>query len=239
MEPNIPLNQPVQNRILAALPDAELRELRPQLTLVTIVPQQILIDHGQITEHAFFIEEGVVSIIDEDGVQVAMVGSEGLVGCQALLGIDTGSFAASVAQVPGPALRIRFDDLQRMLNVSPTLLRLCMGSVKALMEQTMQTAACNARNTLTERCARWLLMTHDRINGDEMPITHEALASLLAVRRSGVTVVVSGLQDAGLVQINRRRITILDRKGLELKAKHTKPSLLPHKSNLIDKPTII
>lgn len=222
MGPNFLLHQPVQNQILAALPEAELQQLRPHLTPVRVVPRQVLIDHGQKTEHAFFIEEGIVSVIDEDGTQVAMVGSEGLVGCQALLDIDIGSFAASVVQIPGPALRIRFDHLQRMLDVCPTLQRLCMGSVKALMEQTMQTAACNARNTIAERCVRWLLMTHDRIDGDELPITHEVLAGLLAVRRAGVTVVVAGLQDAGLVRVNRGRITILDRTGLEHQIEKTR-----------------
>jgi hypothetical protein len=86
------------------------------------------------------------------------------------------------------------------------------------MNQTMQTAACNARNTLAERCVRWLLMAHDRIEGDDLPTTHEALSTMLGVRRSGITVVASGLQDAGLVRVSRGRITILDRAGLERQA---------------------
>ena len=217
------LHQPIRNYILSALPDEELQLVRPYLTRVRLVPGQVLIDHGQITEHAFFIEDGIASLVADaassrSSVQVAMIGREGFAGCQALLSRDTGAFVSAVTQIPGPALRIPLGDLRRLFQNGPTLERLCMGAVEALMQQSMQTAACNARNTLAERCVRWLLMAHDRIDGDELPITHEALSSMLGVRRSGITVVASGLQDAGLVRVSRGRITILDRAGLERQA---------------------
>jgi CRP-like cAMP-binding protein len=222
MGPNFLRHQPVQNQILAALPEAEMEQLRPHLTAVRLVPGQILIDHNQTTEHVFFVEEGIVSIIDGDGVQVAMVGRDGLVGCPALLGIVSGAFVASVVQIPGPTLRIPVAELQRILVSCPTLQRLCMGTIATLMEQSMQTAASNACNTLTERCIRWLLMAHDRIDGDDLPITHEALADMLSVRRSGVTVAILGLQDAGIVRVARGRTTILDRIALEHAARTTR-----------------
>ena len=211
-------HQPVQNQILAALPETEMQQLRPHLTAVRLVPGQILIDHNQTTEHVFFVEEGIVSIIDEDAVQVAMIGRDGVVGCQALLNIASSAFVASVVQFPGPALRVPVAELQRLLDSCPTLQRLCMVAVATLMEQSMQTAAANARNTLIGRCVRWLLMAHDRIDGDDLLITHEALSSTLAVRRAGVTVAIQGLQDAGIVRVTRGRITILDRAALELAA---------------------
>jgi DNA-binding transcriptional regulator YhcF (GntR family) len=154
-----------------------------------------------------------------------MVGRDGLVGCPALLGIVSGAFVASVVQIPGPALRIPAAELQRILVTCPTLQRLCMDTIATLMEQSMQTAATNACNTLTERCIRWLLMAHDRIDGDDLPITHEALADMLAVRRSGVTVAISGLQDAGIVRVARGHTTILDRIALEHAARTTRWTL--------------
>jgi CRP-like cAMP-binding protein len=220
MGPNFMLHHPVRNRILQALPAHELLMLRPHLTRVRLVPQQVLVDYGQKTEHAFFVEEGIVSLVADSvksrlSVQVAMIGPESFVGSQALLGIDTGAFVSAVTQIPGPALRIPVVELRRVAQECEQLHRLCMETVEALIRQTMQTAACNARNTLAERCIRWLLMAHDRVEGDDLPITHEALSSMLGVRRSGITVVASGLQDAGLVRVSRGRITILDRAGLE------------------------
>jgi CRP-like cAMP-binding protein len=215
--------QPVRNEILASLPDGELRQLRPHLTRVRLVPGQVLTEHGQLTEHAFFIEEGIVSLVVDtatprSSVQVAMIGKEGVVGGQALLGIDSGSFVSCVTQIPGHALRIPVVELRRLLEPSPELRALCMRAVEALMHQTMQTAASNARYTLAQRCIRWLLMAHERVEGDDLPITHEALSTMLGVRRSGITVVASGLQDAGFVRVSRGRITILDRPGLERQA---------------------
>lgn len=223
MGPNLMLHQPIENYILAGLPEQELQKIRPHLTRIRLVPGQVLIEYGQITEHAFFVDEGIVSLLAEadsshSSVQVAMIGREGFIGHQALLGIDGGAFAMAVTQVPGPVLRIPVGELRRLARECPTLQQRCLAAAEALMCQTMQTSACNARNTLAERCVRWLLMAHDRINGDDVPVTHEALSTILGVRRSGVTVVVSGLQDAGLVRVHRGRITIVDRGGLERQA---------------------
>ena len=138
-------------------------------------------------------------------VQVAMVGQEGFVGCQALLGVDTGAFVSSITQIPGPALRLPVNDMRRLMPHCPALRLASMTATEALMRQIMQTAASNARNNLAERCMRWLLMAHDRIEGNELSITHEGLSNMLGVRRSGITLVVSGLQDAGVVRVNRGR----------------------------------
>jgi CRP-like cAMP-binding protein len=213
----------VHNQLLTSLSDEEFSQIRPALTRVRLVPDQVLIERGQATEHVFFLEEGMVSLVAEagsrrPGVQVAMIGREGMVGGFALLGPEQGSFTCAVTQMPGPAMRMPVAELRRFVEQSPAMRSICSGSVHLLMGQIMQTAACNARNTLAERCVRWLLMAHDRVDGNDLPITHEALSIMLGVRRSGITVVLSGLQDAGLIRANRGRITILNRPGLELAA---------------------
>ena len=212
---------PVQNQLLALLSDEEFNHIKAHLTRVRLVPDQVLIEQGQATEHVFFIEEGMASLVAETGssrpgIQVAMIGREGMVGGLALLGPEQGPFTSAVMQMPGPAMRIPIGNLRRFIERSPTMRSICSVSVHSLMRQIMQTAACNARSTLAERCVRWLLMAHDRVDGNELPVTHEALSAMLGVRRSGITVVLSGLQDAGLIRVNRGRITILDRAGLEL-----------------------
>ncbi len=224
MATNLIRHEPVRNHILAGLPEEEFRLVRPHLTPVRLVPAQVLVEHDEAVEHVFFVEEGIVSVIDASrsgqSVQVAMIGREGLVGCQALLCREEPAFVSCITQNPGPALRIRLGELDDLIKQCPTLHRLCMAAIDALLRQSMQTAACNARNTLAQRCIRWLLMVHDRMEGDDLAITHEALSIMLGVRRSGITVVASGLQDAGLVRVNRGRITILDRAGLEKQAKN-------------------
>lgn len=210
----------LHNRLLTQLSQEDFGHLKPHLTRVRLVPGQVLIEEGEATEHVFFIEEGIVSLVAEagykrPGVQVAMIGREGMVSGLALLGPEQGSFTCAVTQMPGPALRIPLGELRKFVEQSPAMREICSASLHALMHQIMQTAACNARNTLAERCVRWLLMAHDRVYGNELAITHEALSTMLGGRRPGVTVVVSGLQDAGLIRASRGRITILDRDGLE------------------------
>lgn len=210
----------LSNRVLAALPQNEWDILRPHLSRVRLVPGQVVIERGHATEHVFFIEEGIASLMAEadaggQGVQVAMIGREGIVGGLALLGAETGAFATVVMQVPGPALRIPVVTLRRCLDECPALHRFCLQYVQTLTRQIMQTAAYNARGTLAERCVRWLLMAHDRIEGDDVPVTHEALSAMLSVRRSGITMATAALQEEGLIRTSRGRIHVLDRAGLE------------------------
>lgn len=209
----------LSNRLLAALPQSEWDLLRPHLTRVRLVPGQIVVEHGQVTEHVFFVEEGFALLVaaadgDGPGVQVAMIGREGIVGGLALLGPDE-AFATAVTHIPGPALRIPVAQLQHCFQSCPTLHRLSLQFVQSLARQIMQTAACNARGTLVQRCVRWLLMAHDRVEGDDVAITHEALSAMLSVRRSGVTMATAAMQADGLIRTSRGRIRIMDRPGLE------------------------
>ena len=210
----------LSNRLLATLTQRDWDIIRPHLTRVWLVAGQILIERGQITEHVFFIEEGLVSLIAEldgggSGVQVAMIGQEGLVGGFALLDGGSASYASAIMQIPGPALRIPVTSLQDLMGQSSLLRRNCMHHVQSMARQIMQTAASNALDALLDRYIRWLLMAHDRVGCNELRVTHEALALMLGVRRSGITVATATLQDEGLIRTSRGLITILDRGGLE------------------------
>ena len=211
--------EPVRNRLLRSVPAHEFALLLPYLSRVQLVTNQVLNEPAEPLEHAFFIEQGIVSLRDmsvpASPVQVAMIGREGLVGCEALMQRDEPAVACAVIQQPGTAIRVPVRDLSTMFESCPNLKAGCMTAVLSLFRQVTDTAVSNARDSLTQRCIRLLLMLHDRIDGQEVQITHEALSAMLGVRRSGVTLVATDLQGDGLVRVNRGRITILDRPGLE------------------------
>lgn len=210
----------ITNRLLAELPRTELDRLRPSLIRVRLVPGQVLIERGQAPEHVFFLEEGIASLMaqadrDKPGVQVAMIGREGMVGGLALLDGASAAYAGAIMRVPGAALRIPVAQLRRSLDDSPVLREVTMRFVQSLARQIMSIAAWNASHSLSERCVHWLLMAHERLDDDDLPVTHGALSAMLGVRRSGVTIATAALQRAGLISTSRGRIRILDRAGLE------------------------
>lgn len=218
------------NRLLASLPSGELDQLRGCLIRVPLVRDQVLGEYGQPIDHAFFVERGVISIISEpldgeDGIQAAMIGREGMFGDLSLVDMRQSACSRAVVQIPGTALRMGVGDLRRAMERSPALHAACAGFVRSLMLQVMQNAACHARRTLAERCARWLVMTHERVEGNEVRVTHEVLSALLGMRRSGVTVAAAALQQAGLIRTGRGRFTVLDRAGLHAVAQGAGPAL--------------
>ena len=208
------------NAILSSLSSRDLDQFRACLFRVPLAREQMLAQHDQPLDHAFFIERGVVSVVsqpieDEIGVQVAMIGREGMVGDLTLVDMRHSACARVVVHMPGSALRISGGDLRRAIERSPALHSACSRFIQSLIAQVMQTAACNARRSLAERCARWLAMTLDRVDGNEIKVTHEALADMLGMRRSGVTVAAAALQQAGLIKTGRGRFTVLNRAGLQ------------------------
>lgn len=218
------------NTMLASLSSRDLDQFRACLFRVPLARDQVLAQHDQPIDHAFFIERGVVSVVSqpmygEDGVQVAMIGREGMVGDLTLVDMRHSACARVVVHLPGSALRISGADLRRAIERSPALHSACATFVQSLIAQVMQTAACNARRSLAERCARWLVMTLERVDGNEIKVTHEALSAMLGMRRSGVTVAAAMLQQAGLIRTGRGRFTVLDRAGLREVAQGTGPSL--------------
>ncbi len=211
-----------RNRLLQVLPAAELRRLRPYLARVRLVNGDVLHRADGRVEQVYFVEQGYVSLMAEAGragrVEVGLVGWEGVVGSPVLLAGDPASSLQAVVQVPGTAYCIRADILNASLEHAPALRRAMRQALETLVAQLAQIAACNSRHALPERLARWLLMAHDRVDGDELPLTQDLLAVMLAVRRPGVTIAVSTLQAAGLLRHSRGRIVIRDRPGLETAA---------------------
>jgi CRP-like cAMP-binding protein len=206
------------NRLLAALAPADVARLRPHLELVLLSQRQVLAEPHKPIEHAYFPQRGFVSLVqsmaDKSMVEVGIIGREGFVGSPVLLGAATSPVMAMV-QAPGEALRIPASVLLKEAADSADLSSLLLRYVQALHVQVTQTAACNGRHALAERLARWLLMAHDRVAGNDLPLTHEFLAIMLGTRRSGVTVAVGALKKVGLIDNDYARITILDRRGLE------------------------
>ena len=208
------------NRLLAGAPEVELDELMPFLTRVRLSPREILIECGQPCEHMFFIEGGIASLTVEDadgqpGVEVGMIGREGVVGAFSLLDDSAPEYACAVMRIPGPALRIRAAELRSILERCPVLTERSMGFVQTLARQMMSVAAFNARRSVIERCARWLSMANERIDGSVLFVTHETLSTMLGVRRSGVTLAIGALHKSGVIRASRSRIEVVDGQALE------------------------
>lgn len=210
---------PPRNELLAALPPEDVERLRPHFQRVSLVLNQVLYEQGGPMDEVYFVGDGVVSLTADTGdnglVEVGMTGREGLAGASVLL--DPGAVSAHrvTVQVPGHAIRMQTPAFREAVERSPILRDRCLRYLQVTLIQTSQVAACNVRHELPERLARWLLMTHDRLEGDDLPLTHEFLAQMLGVRRAGVSVVATALQSQELIRQARGRITVLDRAGLE------------------------
>ena len=193
--------------------------MRPLLQSVDLVSGQVLHAPGEAIDHIYFPIQAMAAMIAQEvdslAVEVGLIGREGLVGGWTLLDPQAVAFRRAVVQVPGTAWRMSLPAFRQVVKRIPTLQVCCLLHVRALKVQVTQTAVCNARHTLVERCARWLLLAHDRVDGDEMPLTQEILANMLAVRRSGVTAAASILQAGGLISYTRGKVLIRDRAGLE------------------------
>lgn len=211
------LTWPQRNRLLGTLPHAELAALCPHLELVQLDNEESIFTAGVI-DSILFPETAVVSLVStfEEGgmVEVGTAGCEGMVGLPVFLG-EPVSPTRWFTQIPGTALRMDAAIFARLAAAPGALHRRMLRYTQAFLTQVSQTAACNAAHLVEQRCARWLLMTHDRVEGDEFPLTHEFLAFMLNVRRAGVTLAMRALQDAGVVRCTRGHVQVVDRAGLE------------------------
>ncbi|MGK2961071.1 MAG: Crp/Fnr family transcriptional regulator [Gemmatimonadaceae bacterium] len=208
-----------RNRLLRALDADDYRWIAPQLEAVTMKSGDVLAEENQPFTHVYFMGTGVASVTNQVSggtVEVGTVGNEGLAGLSVYLGGGGGIPSRTFVQVPGEGKRMPAAAFAAGAGERPGLQRILKRYVQAYLIQVSQTAACNRAHSVEERCARWLLMTHDRVGGGHtFPLTHQFLAYMLGVRRAGVTVAAGILQKAGLIHYTRGSITISDRTGLE------------------------
>ncbi|MEL6065008.1 MULTISPECIES: Crp/Fnr family transcriptional regulator [unclassified Methylobacterium] len=213
----VPQQSAVRNRLLAALAPEEFGRLAPALELVPLAPHDVLIAPQQPITQAFFVEDGIVSLVAdtrEARIEIGLTGREGFVGVPLALGAETTPHTA-IVQAGGEALRIVAGALEDALDASAGLRRVLGRYVQSLIVQVGQTVYANADLTVEARLARWILMTHDRLEQDELPLTHETLSKMLGVRRPTVTMATHTLEGAGMIRARRGRITVVDRVKLE------------------------
>jgi CRP-like cAMP-binding protein len=207
-----------RNCLLSACSPDDFMLLRRDLARVDLTLRQTLYRPNEVIEHVYFFESGVASILArQDGgaeVEVGIVGREGLSAVPIVLGVDRSPHNAFMQVDSATALRIDSGALMRACDESRSLHKLLLAYVQSGIVQAAQTAASNAHNELPERLARWLLMCHDRVDGDEIALTHEFMGMMLAVRRSGVTVTLHALEACGGIRARRGVVTITDRDRL-------------------------
>jgi CRP-like cAMP-binding protein len=212
---------PSANLLLAALPCAEYDALVPHLETVQIAVLEVIADSGEPLRHAYFPLTGILSLVATDAnggvVEVGTIGREGMAGLPAFLGAGSSPLTLN-GQVPGLHARLPIADLLAAAAPGTMLHALLLRYAHAFYVLAGQSAACNRLHPVEERCARWLLLTHDRVRTESFLLTQEVLGQMLGVRRPSVTLAANLLQRAGLIAYRRGLITILDRTGLEAAA---------------------
>ena len=211
------LVDPKANQLLAALPAAEWKRWFPQLEKVEMPLGEVLYESGTTLSHVYFPTTSIVSLlyVMENGAsaEIAVVGNEGIVGISLFMGGES-TPSRAVVQSAGVGFRMSSQTIKTEFTQSPVL-HLLLRYTQALITQMAQTAVCNRHHSLDQQLCRWLLLSMDRLQGNELVMTQELIANMLGVRREGVTEGALKLQKAGLIQYTRGRITVLDRPGLE------------------------
>ena len=213
-----PPHQPNENHLLAALPTAELERLEPHLELIHMPLGDVLCESGGRLHYVYFPTSAIVSLhyILENGAssEIAGVGNEGMLGISLFMGGETTPSWATV-QTAGYGYRLKAALMLQEFNQAGPVQRLLLRYTQALIMQISQTAVCNRHHTIEQQLCRWLLLTLDRLNSQELTMTQELIASMLGVRREGITEAAGKLQNAGIIRYRRGHIMVLDRYGLE------------------------
>lgn len=211
-------NSTERNRLLLALPRAVYRELLPDLEPVILPRGTVVFEARDPITHVYFPQRCVVSLLaaagDGPGVEVGLVGNEGMVGLSAFLGAST-STTQAVLQVPDGAWRMEIGVFRRAIAGETALRQVLQRYTQTVLSQITQGLACNQRHAVSPRCARWLLMAHDRVGADQFQLTQEFLGQMLGARRPTVSITAGGLQALGFIRYTRGTITVVDRVGLE------------------------
>jgi CRP-like cAMP-binding protein len=214
----VAIAEPQSNHLLAALPAEEWARWAPQLEPVTLALGQVLYESGATMSHAYFPTTAIVSLLYmmENGAsaEIAIVGNEGVVGIALFMGGGS-TPSRGVVQSQGQGYRIKAQFMKEEFNRSGPVLHLLLRYTQALITQMTQTAVCNRHHSLDQQLCRWLLLSLDRLDSNELKMTQELMANMLGVRREGVTESALKLQDAGLISYARGHIKVLDRAGLE------------------------
>ena len=209
---------PKSNHLLAALPDSEWQRWLPQLEAVDLPLGQVLYEPGVTLEHVYFPTSAIVSLlyVMENGAsaEIAVVGNEGIVGISLFMGGDS-TPSRAVVQSSGKGFRLQAQMMKDEFNRAGPVLHLLLRYTQALITQMSQTAVCNRHHSLDQQLCRWLLLSLDRLQGNELVMTQELIANMLGVRREGVTESALKLQHAGLIKYARGHISVLNRAGLE------------------------
>jgi CRP-like cAMP-binding protein len=212
------LNDPNQNHLLAALLESDFARLSPHLEPIMMRLGDVLYESGGQLQHVYFPTSAIVSLhyVLENGgsSEIAGVGNEGILGISLFMGGNT-TPSRAVVQTAGHGYRLKSHILMDEFNRAGPVMRLLLRYTQALLTQMSQTAVCNRHHTVEQQLCRWLLLTLDRLPGNELTMTQELIANMLGVRREGVTVAAGKLQENGYISYRRGHITVLDRVGLE------------------------
>lgn len=207
-----------ENRLLSALPTEEYERLAPHLERVSLELSEILFRPDEPLRYVYFPENSIVSLLtdlsDGYGIEVGLVGSEGMAGISIVMGTDREPKVATV-QGAGTALRLKAAVLRDEAKRGGALQTFLLRYAHALLSQISQSVVCNVRHRIEGRLARWLLMYHDRKGVNEFKLTHEFIANMLGIRRAGVSMIANKLKRAGLIDYDRGMIRIVNRRGLE------------------------
>jgi CRP-like cAMP-binding protein len=211
-------HNPLENRILRSLPAEEYEQMLTHLQYVELGNGEMLSQPNETIEYVYFPLRGTISVVVmmEDGseVEAGIIGHEGMTGISIALGASSMPLEMMV-QLPDGGMRMKAETFREQLKSGGALHKLCLCFTQAFLIQTAQSVACNRVHKLDGRLAKWLLMCSDRVKSNDLKLTHEFIATMLGVRRSGVSVAASSLQANGLIGYTRGRIHILDKQGLE------------------------
>lgn len=208
---------PIRNRLLRALPPGDLEAVRSCLEEVDLEVRTVVVPNGRQIEYLHFIESGLASVIvassDDEEIEIGHIGREGMTGSAACLGVSVAT-TRTFMQVGGRGWRLSLSDYGMLAADRPSLVPLLLRYVYTQQMQVSYSALANARYNLRECLARWLLMAQDRLESDELPLTHEFLSLMIGVRRAGVTGELTILESMGLVRATRGVVRIIDRERL-------------------------
>jgi CRP-like cAMP-binding protein len=207
-------------KLLDAISLEEHQRIEPYLHTVELRQGQLLVEANETIENVWFpagcVTSTIVNTPDGSTIEVGLMGVEGLIGISLVMG-STKSNTTVVVQIPGAATRMSAGDfLEHVVKPRSELFRLLLVYIDAFLAMVAQTAACNSLHEIEQRLARWILMTHDRVARDDLPLTQEFIAYMLGVRRASVSIAAAALQQRQLIRYSRGRLLVVDRRGLEL-----------------------